>query len=134
MAISLSVCPVPTWNRAIGGEKTNTKIHKKQHVWRTNNTPSRCYLVSPTTMYLELHHARSRVSVFTRKRRLNRVFKHYIYVWFISRQKADIPTPKHRWQLTTWQVSLSSKEEISWSGIEPTTSSLRFGYLSTIFK
>jgi hypothetical protein len=33
------------------------------------------------------------------------------------RQKADRPTPKHRRQLTTWQVCLSSREEISKPGI-----------------
>jgi hypothetical protein len=30
---------------------------------------------------------------------------------FLLRQKADMPTPKHRRQLTTWQVFLSSRED-----------------------
>jgi hypothetical protein len=32
-----------------------------------------------------------------------------------------MPTPKHMRQLTTWQDFMSSREEISQSGIEPST-------------
>ena len=46
------------------------------------------------------------------------------------RQMADRLAPKHRRQLTAWQVFMSSREEISQLGIEPPTSSMRFGFIS----
>ena len=65
----------------------------------------------------------------------------YIYIWLINflifnflRQKANMPTPKHKRQLTTWQVFLSSRVEIPQLGIDSPTSSLKFGYLSTIIE
>ena len=36
----------------------------------------------------------------------------FSYLFFL-RKKADMPTPKHKRQLTTWQVILSSREEHS---------------------
>ena len=50
----------------------------------------------------------------------------------ISIVKAYMPTPKHMRQFTTWQVFC--QEEISQPGIESPTSSLKFGYLSTIIQ
>ena len=49
-----------------------------------------------------------------------------IFLFYFLRQKADMPAPKHRRQLTIWQVFLSSREEISQPGIEPPTSSSGF--------
>ena len=63
--------------------------------------------------------------------KITSVFFIFIFLSF-WRRKADMPSPKHKRQLTTWQVFLSSREENSQPGIEPPTSSLRFGYLSTV--
>ena len=57
-----------------------------------------------------------------------------VELFFFWRKKVDKPTSEHRAELTTWQVFLSSREEISQPEIEPQTSSFRFGFLSTIIQ
>jgi hypothetical protein len=76
----------------------------------------------------------SRVHVFL----LGRIQTTRHHVWYLVSctlfAKGLNKGPKHMRQLTTLQVFLPSREEISLPGIEPPTSSLRFGYLSTIIQ
>ena len=58
----------------------------------------------------------------------------FLFLFHFLRQRDDMPMPKQKRQWTTWQYFLSSREEISHHIIELPTSSLRFGYLSTIIQ
>ena len=55
-----------------------------------------------------------------------------LFFYFLKiEQKIDMPTPEHRGAVDHQASFLSSREEILQPGIEPLTSSLRFGHLST---
>ena len=55
----------------------------------------------------------------------------FLFFSFFCRGEVDMPAPKHRRQMTTWQVFSPGqvKREISRPWINPRTSSLRFAFL-----